>query len=110
MSDIIHAGDETFQKVVLESPKPVLVDFWAAWCGPCVAMNPILEQFVKAYGDRVGVVKVNVDQNQKLAMDYRITSIPNMKLFVGGKVVKEFVGAMPMKGLLKELGEYLPQA
>lgn len=107
MTTVKHATDETFTSTIIDSNKPVLVDFWAAWCGPCVAMNPILEQFASDHADKIEVVKINVDQNPDSASSYRITSIPALKVFKDGVVVKELLGAMPKAGLEKELADFI---
>jgi len=78
----------------------VMVDFWAAWCGPCVALGPILEQVAKELEGKVEVLKLNVDENPDIAQKYQIRSIPNIKIFKGGKVVKDLVGLMPKEHYL----------
>jgi len=99
--------DATFAADVLGSDKPVLVDFWAEWCGPCRKVGPILEEIAAEYGDKIQVVKLNVDENPKTAQDYRVISIPTMNVYQGGQVVKTIVGAWPKPKLLSELAEYI---
>ena len=84
-----------FESVVLKSSTPVLVDFWAEWCGPCRAVGPILEEISNEYGDKLKIVKLNTDEEGAIAMKYGISSIPTMNVFVGGEVVKTIVGAKP---------------
>jgi thioredoxin 1 len=96
-----------FDSVVLKSPTPVLVDFWAEWCGPCRTVGPILEEISNEYGDKLKIVKLNTDEEGSIAMRYNISSIPTMSVFVGGQVVKTIVGAKPKPALLKDLESYL---
>jgi len=98
-----------FQKEVLENNLPVLVDFWAPWCQPCLMMTPILENVSQKYQDKLEIKKINIDlpQNQAVAEDYQIESIPNMKLFKNGKVIAEFIGLRPQALFEKELEKYL---
>lgn len=98
---------ETFTKEVLESPVPVLVDFWAAWCGPCKIMGPIIEEVAKEYEGKAKVGKVNVDENPELSGEYNIMSIPTIKIFKGGKIVGEVVGAVPKDTLTATLDVHL---
>jgi thioredoxin 1 len=93
--------DQNFEAEVLKSDKPVLVDFWAPWCGPCQAMGPIISELAKEFEGKAVVGKINVDENSKTAQDFSIMSIPALKIFKGGKVVQEFVG-MQAKEVLKE--------
>jgi thioredoxin 1 len=93
--------DQNFDQEVLKSEGVVLVDFWAPWCGPCLAMGPIIEELAKELDGKVKVGKINVDENSKTAQDFAIMSIPALKIFKGGVVVQEFVG-MQAKEVLKE--------
>lgn len=92
---LINANDATFQKEVLESEVPVLVDFWAPWCAPCRMVAPVLEEIAREYEGRAKIVKLNTDENQATAMQYHIMSIPTMMIFKNGQVVDQIVGAVP---------------
>lgn len=93
--------DQNFDQEVLKSNEPVLVDFWAPWCGPCQAMGPVIEELAKEVEGKAKVGKINVDENSKTAEEFGIMSIPALKIFKGGKVIQEFVG-MQAKEILKE--------
>jgi thioredoxin 1 len=97
----------SFQVDVLSSSKPVLVDFWAEWCGPCRMVSPILDEIAVEYGDKIDVVKVNVDNEPGLAQQYGITGIPALQVFQNGAVVKSMVGAKPKAILVADLAEFL---
>jgi thioredoxin 1 len=99
--------DATFADDVLGSDKPVLVDFWAEWCGPCKMVAPVLEEIAAEHGDKLTVAKVNIDENPEIARRYQIMSIPTMSVFSGGEVVKSIVGAKPKAAILKDLEAYL---
>ena len=97
----------SFQADVLDSEKPVLVDFWAEWCGPCRMVSPILDQIGEEYADKITIVKVNVDNEPALAQQYGITGIPALQVFKGGQLVKSMVGAKPKQILVNDLNEFL---
>jgi thioredoxin 1 len=99
--------DQTFDTEVLMSDKPVVVDFWAEWCGPCRMVSPILEEISDEHADKITVVKLNVDENPQIAASYRITSIPTLNVYSGGEVVKQIIGAKPKKAILADLADYL---
>ena len=103
MSEAINVGEQTFEKFVLQSEIPVLVDFWAAWCGPCRMVGPVLDQIAAEHEGKIRIVKVNVDEEPALAAQYRITSIPAMKVFKGGEEVRELIGAMPKQMIEQQL-------
>ena len=107
MSAAKNVTDASFRTEVLESDKPVIVDFWAEWCGPCRAVSPILDQIAAEHGDKIEIVKLNVDDNPAVASQYGITSIPAIYLFSGGEVVRKAIGAKPKSALEKEFADYL---
>jgi thioredoxin 1 len=107
MSNTRAVTDDTFEAEVLNSEKTIMVDFWAEWCGPCRAVSPILDQIAAEHADKLEIVKLNVDDNPQTAMKYRITSIPAMKVYRGGEVVKTVIGAKPKPALEADLAEFL---
>ena len=100
---ISQTTDQTFTEDVLQHDGPVLVDFWAPWCGPCKMIAPILEELSEEGGDKLKVVKLNTDDNPETTQSYGITGIPTMHVYSGGEVVKTLVGALPKKKLAAEM-------
>ena len=107
MSTTQDVTDANFEAEVLNSDKTILVDFWAEWCGPCRAVSPILDQIAAEHADKITVVKLNVDDNPQTAMKYQITSIPAMKVYRGGEVVKTVIGAKPKPALEQDLAAFI---
>ncbi|MBC7348734.1 MAG: thioredoxin [Candidatus Aminicenantes bacterium] len=108
-SHLIQATDTSFEQEVLNSSLPVLVDFWAPWCGPCLMVAPVIEQLAEAYRGKLKVVKVNVDDNPAVSARFQIMSIPTLILFKGGKPVDSVIGALPKTQLVKFLSKHLDQ-
>jgi thioredoxin 1 len=103
----IDTTTDKFESDVLKSDKPVIVDFWAEWCGPCRLIAPVLAELAEEYKDKIVVAKVNVDNEPELAGRYNVTGIPLIGVFKNGEMVKQLVGARPKAALVTELAEYL---
>ncbi len=107
MGNAVAVTEESFAKDVLESTVPVLVDFWAAWCGPCRAIAPIVEQIAAEHPERLKVVKLDVDDNGETSIRYGVMNIPTLLLFKGGKVVERWIGVQPKATLLSKIQPHL---
>ncbi|RZJ38430.1 MAG: thioredoxin [Chryseobacterium sp.] len=103
----VEITDQSFQETVLNSDKPVLVDFWAAWCGPCRMLGPIIEEVANDFEGRAIVGKVDVDNNQQISVDYGIRNIPTVLIFKNGEVVDKIVGVSPKEVIAEKLSAYL---
>lgn len=104
---LINVGDSDFEEKVLKSSKPVLVDFWAPWCGPCLAIAPLLEDIAKEYHGKISIVKLNVDDNPNTPAIYGVRSIPYLVLLQNGKIIDSIVGAVPKSKLTTMLDKAL---
>jgi len=107
MSNVGEVTDVTFEAEVLKASLPVLVDFWAPWCGPCRAVAPVVEEIANEYKDKLKVVKLNTDENPKTAQSYRISGIPSLMVFKNGQPVEQVVGAVPKTTLSSAVEKHL---
>jgi thioredoxin 1 len=103
MTNLVEVTDSTFKSEVLDSNVPVLVDFWAEWCGPCKMIAPVVAELASDYQGRLKVAKVDVDKNNAIAMQYRIMSIPSLLFFKGGEKVDQVIGAVPKQSLVNKI-------
>ena len=105
--NVVEFTDAGFQSEVIDNQKPVLVDFWAPWCGPCKMLGPTIEELATTYAGRAQIGKVNIDDNQQVARDYGVSSIPTVMIFKGGKIVERFVGVTPKSKLSAAIDNHL---
>ncbi len=101
MADLLAVSDDTFEREVLQSATPVLIDFWAPWCAPCRAIAPVVEELAGEYAGKLKVVKMNVDDNPRTPMKYGVRGIPNLIIFESGQVKEQIVGAVPKSQLVQ---------
>ena len=107
MGNAVAVTDDTFQTEVLDSPVPVLVDFWAVWCGPCRLVAPTVEQIAVEYQGKLKVVKLDVDANPDVSERYRVMSIPTLLLFKGGQDVERVIGALPKNAIVSKIAKHI---
>jgi len=107
MNAIRPVTDATFESEVLRSPRPVIVEYWAPWCGPCRMVGPVLDEIAKEYEGKLDVVKLNTDENTESMIKYGVMAVPTINLFSGGEVVKQVIGAKSKSALLKEFADFL---
>ena len=107
MSKPVEISDATFDEVVMKSDVPVIVDFWAPWCGPCKMIAPILEEIATEYDGKLKVAKMDVDSNTQIASQYKIMSIPSLLIFKGGQLVDQVIGALPKAQLLNHVSKVI---
>jgi thioredoxin 1 len=103
MADVLEVSDDSFEREVLQSATPVLIDFWAPWCAPCRAIGPVVAELAQEYSGKLKVVKMNVDDNPQTPSKYGVRGIPNLIVFQGGQVKEQIVGAVPKAQLVKAI-------
>ena len=107
MSNVADVTDATFTDLVVKSPKPVVIDYWADWCAPCKQLSPIIEELAAEYGDKITFLKMDTNTSTQVPTQQGVLGLPTIQVFVGGEVVKSFTGAKPKSVLLRALEEYL---
>ena len=107
MSTTKIVTDESFERDVLQNSKPVTVEYWAAWCGPCRMVAPVLEEIAREHADKIDVVKLNTDENPKTMQKYGVLAVPTMHAFSGGEVVRQVIGAKSKSALLRDFAEFI---
>jgi thioredoxin 1 len=110
MASVQPVGDDSFEREVLQSPTPVLIDFWAPWCAPCRAIAPVVEEIAREYDGKLKVLKMNVDENPRTPSRYGVRGIPNLIIFQGGQVKEQIVGACPKAQLVKAVDQVVGPA
>lgn len=107
MGNVVEVSDQSFEQEVINAATPVLIDFWAPWCGPCKAIAPVVEELAGSYAGKLKVVKMNVDDNPQTPSRYGVRGIPNLILFKGGQVAEQIVGAVPKAHLVRAIDQAL---
>jgi thioredoxin 1 len=107
VSAIKEVTDESFEADVLGNPRPVIVEYWAEWCGPCRMVGPVLAEIAEEYADKLDVVKLNIDENPATAQKYHVMAVPMMNVISGGEVVKQVLGAKPKSALLRDFSDFI---
>ncbi|PKQ24965.1 MAG: thioredoxin [Actinobacteria bacterium HGW-Actinobacteria-5] len=107
MSNVADVTDATFNDLVVKSPKPVVIDYWADWCAPCKQLSPIIDELARDYGDKITFLKMDTNTSTQVPTQQGVLGLPTIQVFVGGEVVKSFTGAKPKSVLLRALEEYL---